>query len=737
MPDGRFLIAPFNSGLQDNVRPFLLPEDAFQELNNAYVFRGRVRKRFGTTLTSDGSTAVTAETAQLSSRLRISVGTTDGNGDLSSSVFLDGSAATTKYTNSPLGSMFSIGDDIFTVYQAAGAMYISGGTATTHTFDTVTGDFVFVGADATTIVYFYPALPVMGIMQNETVNINDEPTYVFDTKFSYQFANNGWERFADEYWTGSNSDFFWGRVWRGTLPTDILLFVTNFVFDETNVATDPIRYLSGGTWTDFAPAFSAAGSVINQARIIIPFKDRLLLMNTVENTDAAPGTYKQYGFRLRFSQNGSPLDANAFREDIAGRGGFVDAPTQEQIISAEIIKDRLLVFCERSTFEIVYTGNEILPFRFQYVDDQLGVESTFSLIPFDNRVVGIGDTGIHAATSTSVQRIDEKIPDLVSEIGNQNNGLQRVHGIRDYYKEVAYWAYPQPDETFPTKLLVYNYQNNSWAIFDDSITAFGYFQNQNSRTWQASLDFWEEAEYQWNSGALQSKHKTVIGGNQQGWVFKLDNDFRNDPSLQITNVTTGTVLTVYNHNLVTDDYVAIENLTAGVTIGQTIVRVVSTSADTVNIDPAFPITGTYAGQATIARVSRPSVLTKQYNFYLKEGMSFDVDKIDILAEKTGSFNEDDDAFEGSEFAVEWFVNSSREIIGSQVLQTYPYDDPIYAFENTQTQVWRRIYPEAEGSFIQLRYFLNDAQMQATISAWGAFMIHATMYHAMPTRDRFV
>ena len=44
----RFFIAPYdqNSGLQTNVKPWLIPDEAFSELNNAYVFRGRVRKRF-------------------------------------------------------------------------------------------------------------------------------------------------------------------------------------------------------------------------------------------------------------------------------------------------------------------------------------------------------------------------------------------------------------------------------------------------------------------------------------------------------------------------------------------------------------------------------------------------------------------------------------------------------------------------------------------------------------------
>ena len=45
----RFFIAPYEekSGLQTDHKPWLIPDEAFSELENAYVFRGRVRKRFG------------------------------------------------------------------------------------------------------------------------------------------------------------------------------------------------------------------------------------------------------------------------------------------------------------------------------------------------------------------------------------------------------------------------------------------------------------------------------------------------------------------------------------------------------------------------------------------------------------------------------------------------------------------------------------------------------------------
>jgi len=72
----RFLIAPLQTGLVTDVPAWQIPEDAFQKLNNAYIHKGVVRKRFGSRLI--GGTTVSNVLDQLASRLRINVGTTDG-----------------------------------------------------------------------------------------------------------------------------------------------------------------------------------------------------------------------------------------------------------------------------------------------------------------------------------------------------------------------------------------------------------------------------------------------------------------------------------------------------------------------------------------------------------------------------------------------------------------------------------------------------------------------------------
>ena len=63
--------------MQDNVKPWLIPDDAFSTLQNAYVYRGRLRKRFGSRLMDQS-----VDNPQLAFRLRVNMATTDGAGNL-------------------------------------------------------------------------------------------------------------------------------------------------------------------------------------------------------------------------------------------------------------------------------------------------------------------------------------------------------------------------------------------------------------------------------------------------------------------------------------------------------------------------------------------------------------------------------------------------------------------------------------------------------------------------------
>jgi len=714
------------TGLETDLKPWIIPDDAFAQLNNSYVFRGRVRKRFGSYL-MNGS--VNDAVAQQHSRLRINIGVTPGP------INIPGTA-----TQLQIGQMFSVGDDMFTIWQlGAGVTTLSTNPLIVAVIDsTVNPNTVtFVGAVPATAVYYYPANPVMGLITYDIQNINDEPTYAFDTQFAYEFVLGGWERLGTAIWTGNDSQLFWGYTYRGVNAYDRLLFVTNFN------APDLIKYWDGAVWTDLHPVLNTAGDTLETCRIIVGFKNRLLALNTVEKIG---GINRSFVNRCRYSVNGDPTNnATSWNASIPGQGSFIDnQATEESIITVEFLKDRLIVFYERSTWELVYTGNDELPFTWQQINTELGAESTFSVVPFDKVTLGIGNVGIHACNGSNVERIDDKIPTAVFEIANDNQGVFRVYGIRDYFVEMVYWTFPDPeiDTKFPNRVLVYNYKTGSWAFNDDSITAFGYFQNVTGLRWQDIPQTWQESIESWNSATLQSKFRQVIAGNQEGFTFIIDPDSpRNAPVLSITNITYPesdvVEFTVINHNLQEQDFITLENLQGVSGPIHSIFQIAKlVTADPTNKFQIFTseITGVYTGGGTIARVSRIDILTKQFNPYIDKDRNVYVAKVDFYVDKT----------EHGAITVDYFPSAttlsmidagvlSTSIMGTSMLETTPY--ALYPLEQVQERLWHPVYLQTQGETIQLHLYINDEQMLDFDIMQSDFELHAMTLFCQPTTAR--
>lgn len=732
----RFLIAPLDKGLQNDVRPWLVPDEAFARMDNAYTFRSRVRKRFGANF-MQGTTAPSAGYEQIQSRLRMQVGTTDAMGDL---------AGTVPGTKFKIGQMFSIGENLFTVYLAGAVqpMLKTNPAVVTATYSTTNGAYNFVGAAALTPVYFYPAEPVMGMCQYENQAVNDEPTIAFDTQFAYQYTTTGWERLATgtDTWTGSNSQFFWTTTYKGLENYIRLLYVTNY-----NQA-DGIRYWNGATWT--TPIFYIDSGLVDfamTARIVLPFKDRLILLNTVESIGGVARTFVN---RCRFCQNGSPIQVDgggniiAWQQDVPGRGSFIDCPTAEAIVTAEFVKDRLIVFFERSTWELAYTGNQTLPFVWQQINTELGAESTFSVIPYQNVAFGVGNVGIIQCNGSNVERIDEKIPDEVFKIKNGSDGVQRVYGIRDYELEMVYWTFPSLSNVnvYPDRILVYNYRNQSWSFNDDSITCFGYYQLVTGITWGNASDTWAQADYEWNAGSYISKALNIIAGNQEGYTFIVrPGHSRNAPALQISNITltaTDATLAVVDNNLKGGDFILIESAQGVTNFNGRIFQVqagVTTNAVPIVAQDGFPFSGTYIGGGVITRVSRIDIWTKQFNFYVSQAKNASINKVDFMVDRTEAGSITVDAFaSSSDLSLVDEGEASGALVGTNVLDTAPY--ALYPFEQQQTRLWHPVYFQANGECIQFRIYFSDNEMVNPDASLEDFQLHAFCIFAQKSSSRF-
>ena len=742
------------SGVKLNRKGYLIPDSAFVQLFNAYVFRGKIKKREGLKLIGRLRRVLSTASIGLSdasiwsfnlytvygivpeTNAQIQLGSVvvkiQNGPDI---VFTDqGNGLLTSPTMGNIGWINYVNGNILITTTAPG------GVATTATFN------------------YFPSLPVMGISQRERAGINDEQTIFFDTKYVY--FNNGldFQEFLPSVtWDGTDSDFFWTTNYRGSEASKRLFFTTNFVCD----AGSPMRYTDASTWTTFNPILSgtpaeetsgtvttpwlifngviagianlikgslvitvgalvfrdtpedgilvssgentgsinyttgafqlnfdpaltvdttveASYSVPNtrlfSARILIPYYGRLIALNVFEGVDVGAAATNNIFNRARFSQVGDPTQADAWRSDVFGKGGFVDAPVNEEIISARYYKNVLIVQFEKSTWRLQYIGEYGTPFIWERISSDWGADSTFSTVLFDEGVLAIGDKAIVTSSGNEVQRIDLDIPDTVYSFKNSDNGTKRVQGIREFQKELVYWCYNDysntelADQYFPNTTLVYNYRNNTFAFFRNNTTAFGNFQYPTGITWDRLDIFWDDFDVLWDS-SIQALYPTIASGNQQGFchffcdpnadvLAESQIDANDEESLAVSNVQiiSGVVtLTVINHNLSTNEWIYLAGLVftiasppsvGSTTLNDQIYLIAVVDINTIQLflwdittqQPYSNFTvknvGEYVGGGVIALLPILDIQTKEFNPVSDQGQNLQTSYIDFLMDAT-------------------------------------------------------------------------------------------------------
>jgi hypothetical protein len=432
------------------------------------------------------------------------------------------------------------------------------------------------------------------------------------------------------------------------------------------------NYVNGGEWTltvasqTVNATYETGSDFLFQARIIIPYFGRLLALNVWEGNTAASAV--NIFNRCRFSQIGNPVQSDAWRSDVFGKGGFIDAPTNEMILGATFLNNTLVVFFEKTTWQLRYVGEYGLPFIWERIASDLGSDSTFSTVLFNNYILAIGDKAIISADSNSVNRIDLDIPDQIFLFQDINSGPQRVQGIRDYQRELVFWTYPEADDSnisasaqvFPNRVIVYNYRNQQWAIFRENVTAFGTFQTSSAVLWNSQTVFWQDQDITWDDPIEKQGFPAIVSGNQQGWVHYYGYNTPDDPSLAISAVSAtnyGTssqlvTLTIPNHNLENNDIIYLTGIqftnsgsVVSTNLNNQIFKVQVTDANNLTLfqwnfvtqgyetDFSFtpnPSLNTYVGGGQAALYPTPDLITKDFNPYQGKGLQTKMAHADFL-----------------------------------------------------------------------------------------------------------
>jgi len=545
--------------------------------------------------------------------------------------------------------------------------------------------------------------------------------------------------------------------------TGISQMLTNFLPNE-----DGIRWYDGDPnvtstqgWVNFAPPLSAYNPVTNPtpqylvgARLIIPFKNRLLFGSVYLRTSATSPGAQLFPNRVVYSQVGTPFytlplpvdltgqlpQVEAWYQNVAGRGGFIGAPIDDQIVSWGENEDILITLFETQPLKLIFTSNDTLPFVFQTISAELGSISTFAAIKLDTGMLSIGSYGFTMTTSTSVQRIDPQIPDAVFDISQIANKSHRITAIRDYQKEYVYFTFCPSNRTsltFNSRTLLYNYRENNWATFEENYSTYGTLRRTTNRTWSnigQIYPTWAEWTDPWDFGLTNAFQPVIIGANQQGFVMQRGLGTSEQPSRFIQNINTGVVpntITSPDHGLITGDFIEISGMIGSTNLNGTIQQINVINSDTLSINDVF--TGIYLGGGVFSKLSRPFLQTKQFPIYWNEGRQVRVGTTRLLLEAT-SFPEEGD--EPPQVTVNMYASQNAMTASNE-----PNVQPYLAFSNImltcpeidttfgagQSQIWHRFSPSFNGDTIQLGITLSDAQMRDQNINQQEIILHAIVF----------
>lgn len=569
--------------------------------------------------------------------------------------------------------------------------------------------------------------------------------------------------------------------------------ILQYLTTRSNTTIDCLRYYTGDPitatlnpaflhdagWVNFQPPLSFGNySIANLpadqyylvgAKILIPFKDRLLAFGPVIQTSKGNPIFLED--TIIWSQNGTPYytaslspttstidptlvtttyqpilvpvnetaTPNAWWEDFTGYGGFLQAGVSQAINTVSPNEDALIVGFNNLQARLFYSGNDLLPFALFVINSELGSSSTFSAITMDQGVLSRGDRAFVITNQTQCQRIDLEIPDQVFETNLFNNGTERICSARDFINEWCYFSYPSnvkndTNFVFPNSTLQYNYRDQSWGVFLETYTAYGNFKKQTGFIWATvgnTYPTWADWNDPWDAGESTALEPVIIAGNQDGFVLERGVGTGEGISLFITAIASNTI-TSPNHGLNSGDFVIISDA-QGVTDmnNKTVLQVGIITLNTFQVDTVF--IGTYFGCGVITRIYNPFIQTKQFPPSWGMGRKTRIGVQQYLLTNSGGLSVPNPnnaqislliyLSENAKFAYNdptKVVNSS--LLYSTVLYTCPESTnlgltPAGINLNTptasdQAQIWHRNSTSLIGDTVQLGFTMLPSQIQA-------------------------
>lgn len=412
-----------------------------------------------------------------------------------------------------------------------------------------------------------------------------------------------------------------------------------FFYDGTEV----LDYTDVGDNPDYSPP--PQGALIRSTHVI-QFNQRLnFVVPIIASVQYSQGVLYS-GIR--------DASGNGDKFDVAG-SGLLELDTQDVIRGARILGQVLLLRATASDWALEKTRDAFNPYFQRQIPTEIGTSASFSPVSWQGTNKSLGITGAITTDSRATERFDNKIPDFTNdEIDGEN--FEMTYGGFDRINGQFLWSYKKSGSESETQdgVLVYNYEEGSWATYNMRLSCFGETDLGINLSWDdidetnnPSWATWDTTEELWDKIGLGKSVQKTLAGDDLGFVYDINVDY-DDYFTNITGITQANqaVITVEPSSFEVGDLVTISSVTGMAEINNfdpaednknyvpyTVLAATDVSV-TINYDSSTA--PAYISGGTLSKVISFYAETIPFNPYRKDGDRVYISHVDLLMQNTGA-----------------------------------------------------------------------------------------------------
>ena len=464
---------------------------------------------------------------------------------------------------------------------------------------------------------------------------------------------------------------------------------------------------STNTWHDFAPKYLAAGginaNIVTRVRIVRKYSTRLILFNTSESDGAIT---RDYPNRIRYSEAGYAYNVDSWYQypDTIEKGGHLDLPSGEIITAVEVLNGRLIVFCEKSIYQVVFSGNRFEPFGVTQIDGNIGSTSD-SVVEIGGKLVFVNSFGLHYCDGVKAELLSNKINTFFSEKKYWFDYSSLFLNTENSLLFITVRTSATAFDGYTDTVLLYNYINDTYSVLYDNYTALGL----------SNVD---------RDGYKHPVQITMVGNNL-GYMSQLSfTNNKSDTTMHVTSLIKPNAahidLKIYEQSFGEEIEYAIQ--ITGSALADLNGSYIATyiDASTIRIINDNAIAG-YVGDAYVSIIDKIDISTKEFSPYLKKGIGICINKIAFNVNKTDIY---------SVFAVNSAISAN---LFDEVLLKYIQISPDSLLENNLTRIWRTVNFQSSAETIALNIYFDEDMLLHHTTPFQEFSINAILLYVSPTK----